>query len=250
VTCGSNQSNWCCMTAVAGAVLGMDVSLVLDGPVPDRDTGNIRLARIAGASMSHIAASDDAQLERASEALARELQSQGRRPYRMIMGGSIGLGALGYAAAFDEIVAYSRRTGLSFAKIIHATGSAGTQAGLIAGAMLHGWRGEIVGIAVSRSAPEQRQRVYRVLQQIVAEPLIDARRIIVDDAFVGGGYRRKTPACLEAIELFARDEGIFIDEVYTGKAAAGLISYGRSGRLRGDQKVLFLHTGGTAQLFE
>jgi D-cysteine desulfhydrase family pyridoxal phosphate-dependent enzyme len=250
VTCGSNQSNWCCMTAVAGAVLGMDVSLVLGGAAPDRDTGNIRLARIVGARIAHLATDDDAQLERASEAAARELAAQGRRPYRIIMGGSTGLGSLGYAAAFGEIIDYSRVAGRPFSKIIHATGSAGTQAGLIAGALLHGWDGEIVGIAVSRSASEQRQKVLKILQQILATPLIDASRIIVDDAFVGGGYRQKTPACLAAIETFARHEGIFLDEVYTGKAAAGLIEYGRSGRLRRDENVLFLHTGGTAQLFE
>jgi L-cysteate sulfo-lyase len=250
VTCGSNQSNWCCMTAVAGAVLGMDVRLILGGVVPDRDTGNIRLARIVGAGISHVETDDDTQLEQASEAAARELTAQGRRPYRIVMGGSTGLGALGYASAFGEIVDYSRSTGRPFSRIVHATGSAGTQAGLIAGALLHRWEGEIIGIAVSRSAAAQRQRVLNVLQQILAAPLIDARRIIVDDAFVGGGYRQKTPACIAAIETFARQEGIFLDEVYTGKAAAALIEYGRSGRLRREENVLFLHTGGTAQLFE
>jgi L-cysteate sulfo-lyase len=53
-----------------------------------------------------------------------------------------------------------------------------------------------------------------------------------------------------AIETFASREGIFLDEVYTGKAAAGLLAYGRSGRLARDENVLFVHTGGAAQLFE
>jgi L-cysteate sulfo-lyase len=250
VTCGSNQSNWCCMVAVAGAVMGMDVRLVLGGPQPLRDTGNIRLSRIVGARMTHIDTADGDVLENACEELARELQSQGRRPFRMIMGGSTGLGALGYAEAFNEIVQFERSAGLSFSRVIHATGSAGTQAGLIAGAMLHGWPGDIVGMAVSRSAAEQRQKVRVILQQMMDDRLIDIGRIIVDDAFVGGGYRHCTRACLDAIETFATREGIFLDEVYTGKAAAGLIEYGRSGRFASGENILFLHTGGAAQLFE
>jgi 1-aminocyclopropane-1-carboxylate deaminase/D-cysteine desulfhydrase-like pyridoxal-dependent ACC family enzyme len=168
----------------------------------------------------------------------------------MIMGGSTGHGALGYAEAFNEIVKFERTAGLSFSKMIHATGSAGTQAGLIAGAMLNEWPGDIIGMAVSRSAAEQSQKVRGVLQQMIADRLIDLRRIIVEDAFVGGGYRQNTQACLNAIETFARLEGIFLDEVYTGKAAAGLIQYGLSRRFARDENILFLHTGGAAQLFE
>ncbi len=250
VTCGSNQSNWCCMAAVAGAVLGMDVRLVLGGPKPLRDTANIRLGRIVGARMTHIDTTDGDVLEGASEELTLELQSQGLRPFRIIMGGSNGLGALGYAEAFGEIVQFERTARLSFSKVIHATGSAGTQAGLIAGAMLHEWPGEIIGMAVSRSAGDQRQKVRVVLQQMMVDRLIDTGRIIVDDAFVGGGYRQNSRACLDAIETFASREGIFLDEVYTGKAAAGLIEYGRSGRFARGENILFLHTGGAAQLFE
>ncbi|HKU13585.1 MAG TPA: D-cysteine desulfhydrase family protein [Steroidobacteraceae bacterium] len=250
VTCGSNQSNWCCMAAVAGAVLGMEVRLVLGGAQPLRDTGNIRLARIVGARMSHVDTSDGDELERASQALTQELQAQGKRPYRMIMGGSTGLGALGYAEAFSEIVQFERTAGVTFSKVIHASGSAGTQAGLIAGAMLNDWRGDIIGMAVSRSSAEQRQKVHGVLRQVMAEHLIETRRILVEDAFVGAGYRQNTQACLAAIETFALREGIFLDEVYTGKAAAGLIEYARDRRFARDEHVLFLHTGGAAQLFE
>jgi D-cysteine desulfhydrase family pyridoxal phosphate-dependent enzyme len=250
VTCGSNQSNWCCMVAVAGAVMGMQVHLVLGGPQPQRDTGNLRLSRIVGARMQHVETTDDSVLEAASEALTRELQSRGKRPFRMIMGGSTGLGALGYAAAFGEILEFERSARLKFSCVVHATGSAGTQAGLIAGAIVHDWPGRIVGMAVSRSAAEQRQKVGGVLEQIMAGPLIDTQRVIVDDAFAGGGYRQNTQACLDAIRTFARQEGIFLDEVYTGKAAAGLLEYARTGRFASSENVLFLHTGGSAQLFE
>lgn len=250
VTCGSNQSNWCCMATVAGAVLGMDVYLVLGGPVPQVDTGNIRLARLAGAKISHIDTGDDTVLESASRDLADSLKARGRRPYQMIMGGSTGLGALGYVNALYEIMDYERTARIKFSKIIHATGSAGTQAGLVAGALLRGWQGDVIGMAVSRSSALQQEKVRKVLSQMLSRKTVERAKVIVEDGFVGGGYRQKTEACAEAMEIFARVEGIFLDEVYTGKAAAGLIEYGRSGKLRSDENVLFIHTGGTAQLFE
>lgn len=250
VTCGSNQSNWCCMASVAGAVLGMDVYLVLGGPVPLVDTGNIRLARIAGARISHLNTTDDAALESAARNLESTLQARGRRPYRMIMGGSTGLGAFGYAHALFETMEFEQANGIAFSKIIHATGSAGTQAGLIVGSVLRAWPGDIIGMAVSRSAAEQVAKVRGVLSQVLNDEALAKAKILVDDAFVGGGYRQRTEACAEAIDLFARTEGIYLDEVYSGKAAAGLIAYGRAGRFRSDENVLFIHTGGAAQLFE
>jgi D-cysteine desulfhydrase family pyridoxal phosphate-dependent enzyme len=250
VTCGSNQSNWCCMASVAGAVLGLDVYLVLGGAVPDLDTGNIRLERIAGAKISHIDTSDDAVLENACRDLASSLVARGRHPYRMLMGGSTGLGSLGYVDALREVIEFERSAQIRFSKIFHATGSGGTQAGLVAGSVLDDWHGDIIGIAVSRSRDEQRAKVGRILADMLGEPDSYESKVIVDDGFVGGGYRHRTDACAEALEIFSRVEGIFLDEVYTGKAAAGLIEYGRSGRLAKDEPVLFLHTGGTAQLFE
>ncbi len=180
----------------------------------------------------------------------RCLRIKGRRPYRIIVGGSTGLGAFGYVRAMEEIRDFERTAGIRFSKIIHATGSAGTQAGLIAGSVLGGWPGDIVGMAVSRSASEQEVKVRGVLSQILPPKLLQQAKIIVDDGFMGGGYRQITEGCTEAIEIFARTEGIFLDEVYTGKAAAGLIAHGRSGRFGSEENILFLHTGGTAQLFE
>ena len=202
VTCGSNQSNWCCMASVAGAVLGMDVYLVLGGPVPLVDTGNIRLARIAGARISHLNTTDDAALESATRGLESTLHARGRRPYRMIMGGSTGLGAFGYAHALFETMEFEQAKGIAFSKIIHATGSAGTQAGLIVGSLLRNWPGDIIGMAVSRSAGEQTAKVRGVLSQVLNDAALARARILVDDAFVGGGYRQRTDACAEAIDLF------------------------------------------------
>lgn len=250
VTWGANQSNWCCMTAVAGAVFGLEVYLVLSGAAPERDTGNLRLARIAGAKISHLHNRDNQALENATLDLVDTLRARGKRPYRMVVGGSTGLGALGYARAFLEIEQFSRESGISFSTIVHATGSGGTQAGLVCASTLLRWDGRIIGVSTSRPHDEQCAKVRSVLQQLLPPEAIDPHRVIVDDAFVGAGYGCPTEAGLDAIESFARLEGIFLDEVYTGKAAAALIEYARSGRFAPDENVLFLHTGGTAQLFE
>lgn len=250
LTWGSNQSNWCCMVSVAGAVLGMDVHLVLEGPVPAAPTGNVRLNRIVGATMRHVDTSDDEVIEAAVSEVEQSLIATGRRPYRMVVGGSNGLGSIGYANAFFEILEFEQASGVTFSKIIHATGSGGTQAGLLAGAVLSGSPREIIGMAVSRSSSEQQRKVRGILSQMLHADALEQARIVVEDGFVGGGYRVRTRACTEAIELFARVEGIFLDEVYTGKAAAGLLEYARSGRFERDEPILFVHTGGTAQLFE
>jgi D-cysteine desulfhydrase len=250
VTCGSNQSNWCCAASVAGAVLGMDVYLVLGGAAPRVDTGNLRLERIAGARVSHVETTDDDVLERASAELTRSLAADGRKPYRMLMGGSTALGSLGYVNALGEVIEYEKDTNTRFRRIFHATGSGGTQAGLVAGSLLFDWPGEIIGIATSRASARQRQKVGAILGQMFTAETAGSAKVIVDDSFVGAGYRHKTDECAEAIEIFARVEGLFLDEVYTGKAAAGLIQYARTGRLPRNESVLFLHTGGSAQLFE
>ncbi|WP_129777544.1 D-cysteine desulfhydrase family protein [Peristeroidobacter soli] len=250
VTNGSNQSNWCRTVAAAGASLGMDVHLVLAGPVPNADTGNLRLSRLAGAHMTHIDTEDDAVLEAACNELAESLRASGRHPYQMIVGGSTGLGSLGYVHSLQEIMEYEQRTQLRFSRIIHATGSAGTQAGLVAGAALLGWPGEVIGMAVSRAKEEQIPKVRRVLEQMLNPAALARAKIVVEDAYVGAGYRKNTPQCLEAVELFARTEGIYLDEVYTGKAAAGLIDYARTKRFSPTENILFIHTGGSPQLFE
>ena len=250
ITSGSNQSNWCRMVAAAGAALGMQVHLVLQGPVPKSYTGNLRLSKIAGASMTHIETDDDSKLDVACNELADTLRARGRKTYQMIVGGSTGLGSLGYVQTLREIMEYEQRTGTRFATIIHATGSGGTQAGLVAGAALYGWGGDVLGMAVSRSKEEQVPKVRRVLEQMLTASALQRARVVVEDGYVGAGYRKHTAACLNAVEVFARTEGIFLDEVYTGKAAAGLIDYARKGRFAGGENILFIHTGGAAQLFE
>lgn len=252
ITCGSNQSNWCRMTAAIGAANALEVHLVLGGGEPERLTGNLLLNGLLGAHPHYLATNDDAQLETAAAKLAEDLRARGKRPYYMIMGGSNGLGTLGYMAALQEIREQEDSLGIHFNAIVHATGSGGTQAGLLAGQVLSRWPGRIIGVCVSRPRPAQETRVATVLDRARATLEVDLSRarIIVNDQHVGEGYRKNTLEAETAIEMFARLEGVFLDRVYTGKAAAGLIAMSRNGEFDAADNVLFLHTGGVPQLFE
>ena len=205
-----------------------------------------------GATCHHLDTHEDGELEAAAAALAEELEADGLRPYRMVMGGSTGLGALGSVDAMQAIMLQEQELGIGFDAILHATGSGGTQAGLIAGKALGGWPGRIIGVTVSRSAEAQEAKVRGVLESMAALLNTDfsAAAVVACDAYFGEGYRKNTPAALAAAETFARLEGLFLDQVYTGKAAAGLIDLARRREFGADETVLFLHTGGEAQLFE
>jgi D-cysteine desulfhydrase family pyridoxal phosphate-dependent enzyme len=256
VTYGSNQSNWCRMTAAAGARYGLKVYLVLAGCIPERPTANLLLDHLAGAHIRHLDTEDDEELCKATIEETERRKQEGLRPYYMPVGGSVPVGILGYVRAFHEILEYSELTGIIFSTIFLATGSAGTQSGLVVGKLISGWEGKIIGMAVSRDSISQEEKVTSLVKETLAylyfpissEQITDA--VHCDDRALGEGYRRITPACREAIQLFAREEGIFLDEVYTGKAAAGLIDLCHKGICSATDPLLFIHTGGSIQLFE
>lgn len=256
VTNGSNQSNWCRMTATAGAANMLDVHLVLAGKKPDKSTANLLLDELVGANIHHVDTDDDALLESVSLELIEKLKRQGRHPYYMSVGGSNSIGALGYIEAFQEILEYSAKSGIEFSKIYLGSGSAGTQAGLVLGQLLSGWEGVIQGINVSRSKSEQEEKVKIIVEDTLRllnvriDQSIWSKMVVNHDNYLGEGYRKNTEGAGKAIELFARKEGIFLDEVYTGKAAAGLIGHLEKGLIPSHENVLFIHTGGNVQLFE
>ena len=256
VTFGSNQSNWCRMTSAAGSVCGLDVHLILAGLKPKKPTANLKLDLLSGAKIIHINTEEEQLLEEASLEQVENLKKEGYKPYYLAVGGSNALGALGYVNAFCEILEFSEKTDVCFSKIIVATGSSGTQAGLIAGQLLSGWEGSVIGMSVSRKREEQQEKVLKVVMdtcQLLNSPCetdIAKKLTTVDDNYLGEGYRMNTKDCEKAIELFAVEEGIFLDEVYTGKAAAGFIDYLNIGKISKSENILFLHTGGNIQLFE
>lgn len=254
VTVGAGQSNHARQTAAAAARAGLEAVLVLRVPqdaTPEyRTSGNILLDRALGAEVVLVEESaDDPHPElAAADAVVAQLRADGLRPYLIPTGGSTAIGALGYVESYAEIVA----AGTAFTEIVFANGSAGTQAGLLAGRELlaDSDRPRIHGVAVSPEADELAAAATAIATETLAffgrelsEPAV------VDDEHAGPAYGALTSGAIEAIRLFGRTEGILLDPVYTGKAAAALLHRIRSGAYTGDEDVLFLHTGGAPALF-
>jgi len=249
ITCGGIQSNHARVTAATGALVGLRVVLVVNGPPPGKLTGNALLDAIFGADVRYVATRD----ERAPmmDQIARQLRDDGRKPFVIPLGASTATGALGFARGVGEIAV----AGIKPDVIVHATSSGGTQAGLIAGGALLGLRARVIGVSADDPAGTLEATVRSLLDDIriclgAAPASIGADRAIeIDDRFVGDGYGIPTPASTAALELVARTEGILLDPVYTAKAMAGLISRISAGEFGRDETVLFWHTGGVPGLF-
>ena len=142
--------------------------------------------------------------------------------------------------------------GLAFDWLVMGTGSTGTQAGLVAGFHALGHNLPVLGVSVRQPRERQMAAVHaltlKTLETLGAAP-IALNRILVDDGYVGEGYGLPADSTLEAIQLTARQEGILLDPVYSAKGMAGLIGMVRQGFFRPQDKVLFLHTGGSTALF-
>lgn len=250
VTSGGLQSNFCRLSAAAGAAAGMSVHLVLGGGRPSRATGNILLDEMLGASISYVESPQWDEWERESESVAKALEAQGKKVFRMPIGGSVPVGVAGYVAVFLEILRDEERLGLTFDHILHASSSGGTQAGLVVGKDFTGWPGTVTGICVVTDRNGLENKVIELAMETASMlgGKVDRASVVVDGGFVGPGYAVRTEQAEKAIQVFARREGIFLDHVYTGKAAAGLLHYLETGAFKG-KKVLFLHTGGHPELF-
>jgi D-cysteine desulfhydrase family pyridoxal phosphate-dependent enzyme len=249
ITCGGPQSNHARATAAAGAALGMRVMLVLNGAAQAVPTANARLDRLFGAEIHFVA--DRTDRAPAMERLAAEVQQQGGRPYVIPLGASTPLGAAGFARGVTEIATSVIKPDV----IVHASSSAGTQAGLIAGCALLGLQPRIIGVSADEPADKLRALVRDLIEGMAhmlgaksATIGLD-RDIEVDDTQVGDGYGMPTASSTEALELVARREGILLDPVYTAKAMAGLIARVRQGEFNEGQTILFWHTGGQVGYF-
>jgi D-cysteine desulfhydrase family pyridoxal phosphate-dependent enzyme len=243
---GAVQSNHCRQTAAAAARLGLSCTLVLAGDPPDAPSGNLLLDQLLGAKILYATREQrDQRLQQAFE----EAWSAGQRPYLVPYGGSNPTGAAAYAYALQELLQQELHPDW----IVFASSSGGTQAGLVAGAHLLGYPGRILGISVDEPATVLQTRVAELASE-TAERLGKPRQfssaeIMINDDYLGGGYGVLGPGEIEAIQLFARREGLLLDPVYTGRAAAGLIDLARKGFFKAGETVLFWHTGGTPALF-
>jgi 1-aminocyclopropane-1-carboxylate deaminase/D-cysteine desulfhydrase-like pyridoxal-dependent ACC family enzyme len=243
-----NASNFSRNAAAAGNVFGFEVHVVLTGQESEQNPASQALFKQFGTHLHFVARDDPDELLAEYGRVVTGLGNQGRSIYELHPGGSDKIGSLGYVNAFDQIVHYSRRTGVHFDRIIHSTGSTATQVGLLLGRHISGYETAIIGMAASQKSRIQSERI-RLLAVSTAEMLqiqFDDSTIIVEDGFIGPGYAIQSEEGNEAVDMFAQTEGIMLDDVYTGKAAAGLIHYARADRFGKNENVLFIHTGGNA----
>ena len=246
ITTGAVQSNHCRQVAAAAARLGLGCILVLAGGDPGSRQGNLLLDELSGAKLVFVPKEERDQ--RLQQAFA-QADEDGMQPYLIPYGGSNPVGVQGYIQAMQEL----QDQNLQPDWIVLASSSGGTQAGLVLGAEQTGFQGRILGISVDKSADELMQTIMALANQTAArlgiDKKIESEDVLVNGVYCQAGYGILQPAEVEAIRLFARTEGILLDPVYTGRAAAGLIDLIRKGFFSPNETVLFWHTGGIPALF-
>ena len=247
ITGGALQSNHCRQTAAAAARFGLDCILVLNGEMPDQPTANLLLDQMFGAEIVTIR--DRALRDQTLQQTYEKALAAGRRPYLVWYGGSNPTGALGYAFAMKEFLEQS----VPADWIVFGTSSGGTHAGLVLGQRLFGYNGKVLGISIDEPEEWLKTRVSELASD-ASERLgeridFSPEDVLANEEFCKAGYGVLTDAEREAVRLFARHEGLLLDPVYTGRAAAGTIDLIRKGFFKKEETVLFWHTGGQPALF-
>lgn len=261
VTVGAGQSNHCRMTAAAGAVLGLEVHLVLSGARPSRYEGNQLLSSLFGAQLHHVGCPPHhwGELEIAREQLTQELTGAGAAPHSIPIGGSTATGALGYVAAYVELVRQCDERDLHPDTIVVTSSSGGTHAGLVAGRALLRSTGrddvpDVLAIGVAKGVnggfPDVRELAGETLALIgAAGELVTADDVEIDARWMGTDYGIPTAAGDEAIRWAALHGGWILDRIYSGKGFAGLLGNAATGRWGPGSEVVFVHTGGLPAVF-
>jgi D-cysteine desulfhydrase family pyridoxal phosphate-dependent enzyme len=265
LTWGGRQSNWCLQTAASSRMIGLDPVLVLFGLGDIERDGNLLLDTVLQADIRFVEGVKGKVIKPAEaleilNPIAEELHARGRKPYAVPVGGSWPagdmknpLGAVAYVAAFAEMLEQADAAGIEVGHVVHATGSGGTQAGLVVGAKALAPECRVTGVSVSDPAASFSREVMTIAvqtDQFLGLGLnVSAADIIVDDAHIGEGYGILNKATSEALRAVFIREGLVLDPVYTAKAMAGLIDFVRAGTFRPDKAVVFFHTGGTPALF-
>jgi len=247
ITGGALQSNHCRQTAAAAARFGFKCILVLTGDKAQKASGNLLLDLLFGAEIIYVA--DRKDRDRILQETFDRATTEGKKPYLVPYGGSNATGALGYAFAMKELI--DQNIGGDW--IVFATSSGGTHAGLLLGQRIFGFSGKILGVSVDESEEWLKKEVSQLASatsEKVGERIeFTPADVLVNADYCDAGYGVVTEREREAIRLFASCEGLLLDPVYTGRAAAGMIDLIRKGFFKRDETVLFLHTGGLPALF-
>ena len=256
ITQGATQSNHARQTAAIATKLGLACHILLEDRTGMEDAdynynGNVMLDQLFGSPLKKYPAGTD--MNAAMEQVAAELREAGKKPYIIPGGGSNEIGALGYVNCGLELLTQANDRSLKIDEVIHATGSAGTQAGLVTGLTASNSQIPVLGIGVRVPKETQETNVFKLCER-TADYLGISGSVKREDVrancdYVGKGYGFPAQSTIEAIQLFAKTEGILLDPVYSGKGAAGMIDLIRNGRFSKDQNIVFLHTGGAQALF-
>ncbi|OGB95744.1 MAG: D-cysteine desulfhydrase [candidate division NC10 bacterium RBG_16_65_8] len=256
ITCGAVQSNHCRLTLAAAVVEGLKCQLLLEERVPGSYTptgsGNNFLFRLLGVERVKVTPGGSPLLQIMGE-MAEELETRGRKAYVIPTGGSNPVGATGYVACAEEILAQTFGLGIRIDRVVCASGSGGTHSGLVAGFYGSNSGIPVVGVSVSRKKGPQEEHIHDLASRTAARVGIPGalprETVLCFDEYVGPGYSLPTPSMVEAVQMLARTEAILLDPVYTGKAMAGLIDLVRKGFFKKGERVLFVHTGGAPALY-
>jgi len=244
---GALQSNHCRQTAAAAARFGFDCILVLSGEMPEHASANLMLDQMFGAEIVTVA--DREYRDQTLQETFDNAVAEGKKPYLVPYGGSSPTGALGYAFAMDEFMKQNSHADW----IVFGTSSGGTHAGLVLGQRVFGYKGKVLGISIDESEEWLKSHVSKLASD-ASEKMGERIEFTPADVmatadYCGAGYGVLTDAEREAVKLFAKYEGLLLDPVYTGRAAAGMIDLIRKGFFKKDETVLFWHTGGQPALF-
>ncbi|MGY8863564.1 MAG: D-cysteate sulfo-lyase [Pseudomonadales bacterium] len=257
ITQGATQSNHARQTCAIAGKLDLECHILLEDRTGYEDdaytlNGNVLLDQLHGATISKRPAGTD--MNQAMNDLAQSLRDDGKHPYIIPGGGSNEIGALGYVNAAIELTTQANDRSLLIDHVVHATGSSGTQAGLVLG--MEGINSGIAVYGVGVRAPKEKQEemVYDLAQRTAVymglNPEIVAReKVVANSDYVGDGYGLPTSSMVEAVKMLAKYEGILLDPVYSGKGFAGLVDLIRKGHFKKGENVVFLHTGGSISLF-
>jgi L-cysteate sulfo-lyase len=253
ITAGAAQSNHCRQTAAAAARAGLQCELVLSGTKPDLPNGNLLLDELLGARIHW---SQRAERVAKLHELSDQLRKEGRKPYLIPVGGSNGVGATGYVLAMIELVEQLDGMKRRVDHIVFASSSGGTQAGIVVGAKVTGFKGKLHGVRIDKDGqegkpyPQELAEIANETAQYIgfgAQSTANDFNVAYD--YLGGGYGIVSDLEREAIRLLGSREGIVLDPVYTGRAMGALLDLVRKKTFRSDETVLFWHTGGAPALF-
>lgn len=252
VTGGAEQSNHCRQTAAAAAFCGLECHLVLGGEEPASCAGNLLIDKLLGAKIHW---SGEFRKGEKIPDVADELKESGRKPYIIPYGGSNSIGVYGFIEAMGELSSQLCSLNLQIDKIVFASSSGGTHAGMILGKEIYDISSELIGIEIDKAEGEGpyidrlQKLVNHTSEFIELNRFFSKNEIVLRNEYLGNGYGIVGDLERDAIKLLASKEGILVDPVYTGRAMGGLLDMIRKNELKKNESVLFWHTGGTPSLF-